>query len=106
MASSSDRLSVRPRRLEPLAAADRRDDEVERGVHRVAALFDQIVRRLLGRSDLNEPGLILLTVFSEMGTEAALAVMNLHHGVPPFRVTPEHTATARPDTLKLGLNSF
>ena len=76
--------SVHPRRLEPAAAAVGGDDEVQGGVLRVAALFDEILRRLLARADLDELLLVLGLVFAEVGAEPALAVVYLEHIDTPF----------------------
>jgi hypothetical protein len=68
--------------FEPLAAADRGDHQVQRGVLRVAALFDQVVRGLMRRADLNQLLWLLglLThVFAEVGTEPALPVVYVKH---------------------------
>ena len=70
---------IHPRRLEPVAPANRRDDEVELGVLRVAALLDEIFGGLLARSDLDKPRLLGDFVFTKMGTETALTVMHLEH---------------------------
>ena len=47
-------LSLRHRRLKPVAAAVRRDQQVKRCVPRVAALFLQFLPRLMFRADLHE----------------------------------------------------
>jgi hypothetical protein len=70
---------IHPRRLEPVAAADRRHHEMQRGVLRVATLFDEIFRRLLARPDLRELGLLGRLVFTKVGTQTALTVMHLEH---------------------------
>ena len=70
---------IRSRGFESLAAADRRDDQVQGRVHRVPALFHQVVRRLLRCSNLNQLRLILLAVLAEMDAQTTLSVVNLHH---------------------------
>jgi hypothetical protein len=75
---------IHPRRLETIAAADRGDDEVELGVLRVPALFDEVFGGLLARADLDELRLLGGLVFAEVEAEAALAIMNLEHCETPF----------------------
>jgi hypothetical protein len=52
---------------------------VKRGVLRVAALLDEVLRSLLARSDLRQLGLLGGLVFTKMGTKTALTVMHLEH---------------------------
>jgi hypothetical protein len=59
-------------RLESVTAADRRHAQVQRGVARVAAVIDDVFRRLVLESDLYEL-LAVGVVFAVMGAEAALA---------------------------------
>jgi hypothetical protein len=68
--------------FETLAAADRRDHQVEAGVLRVTALFDDVVGGGLRGANLDEHLLVGLVVFTKMSTETALSVMNTrgHHG--------------------------
>jgi hypothetical protein len=73
------RRLVHPRRLKPVASADRSDDEMQGGMLRVAALLDEIFGGLLARSDLDKPRLLGGFVFTKMGTETALTVMHLEH---------------------------
>jgi hypothetical protein len=68
------------RRLEPVAPADGGDDEVQGGVLRVAALFDEVLRGLLRDADLNEL-LLGRVVLAEVGAQSALSVVNLEHDV-------------------------
>src|SRR5205085_113763 len=70
-------LSVRASGLEPVAAADRRDHEVQARVLRMAALFDEIFRGLLARADLDELRLLGGLVLAKMETQPALAVVNM-----------------------------
>src|SRR5688572_4631181 len=72
------------RRLEPLAPADRRDDEVQGGVLGVAAFFDEVLRRLVRDANLDEL-LIVRVVLAKVGAEATLSVMYLKHVPCSFR---------------------
>lgn len=63
-----------------MAAADRRDLEVEGGVLGVAAFFDDILGGGVGRSDLDEEVLLIGLMFAVVSAEAALSVVNHLHG--------------------------
>jgi hypothetical protein len=65
--------------LEALAAADRRDHQVQRGVPGVAAFLDQVLGRLAADPDLDKPGLLLGLVLAEVEAQTALAVVDLLH---------------------------
>jgi len=66
-------------RLEPVTPAVGGDDQVKRGVAGVAALVRHVLGRPVLRPDLDQL-LVGGVVFAEMGTHAALAVVNLQHG--------------------------
>jgi hypothetical protein len=63
---------------EAFAAADGRDHQVQRGVLRVSALLDEVLRRLVGNANLYEL-LVLRVVLAEVGAQAALTVVYLKH---------------------------
>jgi hypothetical protein len=65
-------------RLEALAAADRRYDQMERRMGRVAAFLDKRFGRLVTESDLNQLGFarVVLTI---VGAQSALAFVNFCH---------------------------
>jgi hypothetical protein len=65
------------RRREPGTATDGRDDQVQRGVLRVAALFLQVGGGFVFLADLDELRFVGVA-FAEVGAEAALSVLNLH----------------------------
>jgi hypothetical protein len=67
------------RRQESVAPADRRHHQMQRRMPRMAALFRQILGRLLRHANLNHV-LIARVVFSIMSTQPALSFMNLKHG--------------------------
>src|SRR5688572_6027477 len=54
--------SVHRRAFEPRAAADRGDEQVQRRVLRVAALFGDVFGGLFGRADLYELRLMVVVV--------------------------------------------
>jgi hypothetical protein len=66
------------RRLEAVAAADRGDHQVQRGVLGVAALVDEIRRGLVADADLDEV-LSLRVVLAEVQAQSALAFVKVHH---------------------------
>jgi hypothetical protein len=72
------RLSLRHRRLKPVAATVCRDQQVQRRVPGVAALFLQLLRRLMFRADLHEfpVGRVML---AEVGAKPAFAIVYLQH---------------------------
>ena len=77
-------MLVRQRRLEPLAATDRRDHEVKRVVLRMPALLNEVIGGLPRGSNLDELRLVLLLalVFAEMSTKPALSIMyHLHESL-------------------------
>src|SRR4051812_14071812 len=72
--------SVRPSGgLESVAATDRGHDQVERRVLRVAALLDEILRRLLAAANPDELRLLRRLMLAEVKTQSALAVVDLKH---------------------------
>jgi len=71
-------FSGRCRRREAVAAAQRRNFEVEWSVFGVAAFIDQTVRNLMRSKDGREL-CILLVSFAEVGTESTLSTMNCRH---------------------------
>jgi len=83
--------SISPRgRHESVAAADRRDLEIERRVPRVTAVIQQIFGRfaLSANADQLAVGRVRL---AKMATESALAFVNdLHDASIRFRVPREH----------------
>jgi hypothetical protein len=72
------------RRLESIAPADGGDFQVEAGVLRVLAVFDEILGCLPSLADLVDHLLVLPVVLAEMGAQAALAFMNGLHVVTPL----------------------
>jgi hypothetical protein len=70
-------------RFEPIAAADRRDDQVQRRMFGMPALFDEVVGGLVAGADFDEL-LIAGVVLTEMSTQAALSVVDVDHGESPF----------------------
>jgi hypothetical protein len=50
----------------------------------MAALLDEIFRRLLAGSDLDELRLLCRLVFTEVNAQSALAVVNVKHVLTPF----------------------
>jgi hypothetical protein len=74
------RLVHRLYRLETLAAAHGRYHEVQAGVLGVAALFDEVRWGLVLGPDLDELGGVQVR-FTEVGTKAALTVMNAEHEI-------------------------
>lgn len=65
---------------EAVTTADGRDFQVQRSVLGVAALFHEILRGFAFQTNLNKIGLLGMAL-AEMGTEAALALMNTLHDV-------------------------
>jgi len=63
---------------EAVAAADRRNFEMERRVFGVAAFVDQTFGGLMRGEDGHE-SLVLLVGFAEVGTKSALSIMNCWH---------------------------
>jgi hypothetical protein len=65
-------------RLEPVAPADRGDDQVQRRVSGVPAFFDEVFRRLFQGSNLHEL-LDPLVVFAKVDAKSAIADVNVGH---------------------------
>ena len=68
----------RRRGLEPVAAADGRDDQVKRRMFRVAAFIHEILRRVVRDPDLDQ-GLTILVMLAKMSAQSALSVVYLDH---------------------------
>ena len=67
----------RRRRLETLAAADRRHLEMEWRVARVPAFVDERFRSVMGEANLNKL-LVAGVRFAEVSAEPALSVVHFH----------------------------
>src|SRR5438045_2486329 len=78
MSEHRAKRSVHVRGLEPVAAADGRDHQVQRGMFRVSTFVQHCFGRAVIHADLDE-FLRLRVMFAEVLTETALTVVYLQH---------------------------